>query len=392
MSEAKLELLIRKPDGDRHGFNIKRIPSGLVYAGYRPKRIDEDGFEVRGEVSPADGRTHYVLSARDTRKYLSLNEREYFLWGLMDGSKSIKDIASAYFFQFGSLDFSAIRTLLTRLKETGLVEFVPASRLRVAMDRSRHPLVRMVRDWLGKVDYRIDDADGWVSRLYDGGGYLLVNKYAMTAYLALSAIGLTAMGRSVGELPLMLFHEHPVLVIAILLLSFYPIAAVHEIFHALACKRYGRKVHAFGFTLWDGFYPSFYTDVSDIYLSPRPERLFVSLAGPLSTAAIAAACFIPVAVFPDAPWVEYFYEVGRLNLAVAAISLYPFQFIKMDGYYLLVDLLGMPGLRERSSAFIKGLPEFVGSGKPFTRAEAVLVAYFTLSLLSIAGLAAYILL
>jgi len=388
MSEAKIELLIRKHE-DAGGFRIKEIPSGEVYAGYRPRRIPDEGFEFAEEVSPVDGRRYFVLKAVNSDKYLYLNEREHYLWGLMDGSRTIRDIATEYFFNFGSLDFSNIRFLLTRLRDSGLVVFVPSSRLRVSMDRSRNPLINRVRKWLSKADYRIEDADGWVGKIYNSGGRLLVSRTMMVLYVALSVLGVMSFGDlgSIARFPYHLFFEHPFLVVVVVLLSFFPIAAVHELFHALACKRFGRKVYAFGFTLWDGFYPAFYTDVSDIYLSSRSQRLYVSLAGPISTTAIAALFLVPVAVNPSAPWAATMYEIGRLNLIVAFISLFPFQFLKMDGYYLLVDFLGFPGLRERSLAFLKGLPAFLRSGKPFTRREFTMLAY---SLLSISSLAVFV--
>jgi len=381
MSEAKIELLIRR-SGDSAGFRIKEVTSGEVYAGYRPKRIADEGFESVEEVSPVDGRRYFVLKAANSEKYLYLNEREHFLWEMMDGTRSIRDIATEYFFNFGSLDFSSIRFLLTRLRESGLVVFVPSSRLRVSIDSSSNPLLRLLKKWLSKADYRVGDADAWVSRLYKAGGRIFVSRTMMALYVILSVLGVVSFGHveSVGRFPYRLFFEHPVLVIAVAVISFFPIAAVHELFHALACKRFGRKVYAFGFTLWDGFYPAFYTDVSDIYLSNRRERLYVSLAGPISTTAIAALFLVPVAISHSASWAETFYEIGRLNLIVAFISLYPFQFLKMDGYYLLVDFLGFPGLRERSLSFVRSIPDFVRSGKPFTRRELIMAVYFLLSL------------
>lgn len=391
MSEAKIELLIRKPGAEGEEFSIREVASGRVYAGYRPRRIHGSDYEVSEETSPVDGRKYYVLKAGGAAKYLSLNDREYFLWSMMDGTRSIKDIATAYFFSFGSLDLEAIRKLLARLRESGLVEFVPSSRLRVALDGSKRSWAERLRSALAKIDFRLDDADGWVGRLYEAGGWMLVSRTAMALYLAFSLMGIAAFGRfeSLGRFPYRLFFEHPLAVMAVIVLSFYPIAAVHELFHALTCKRAGRKVHGFGFTLWDGFYPSFYTDVSDIYLSSRGQRIYVSLAGPLSTTAIAAAFLVPVAVSPDAPWAEALYQIGRLNLLVALISLYPFQFLKMDGYYLLVDLMGFPGLRERAFSFIRGLPGHIRSKRPFGRAELIMAAYFVLSLVSIIGFAAY---
>ncbi|MBI5190508.1 MAG: hypothetical protein HZA22_07520 [Nitrospirae bacterium] len=392
MQEARLELMIRKPCPDGRGFVIKEVPSGLVYAGYRPVRLAPGKYDVRANSSPVEGKRYYVLKAHESQKYLSLNEREYYLWELMDGSRNIREIASQYFFQFGSLDFTAIKGLLSRLRDAGLVEFEPASRLRVAADRSSSRFVKYIRGLLGRLEYRIEDADGWVTRFYERGGWLLVNEYAVILFTLLSVAGISAFGRfsESGIFPFEQMYRHPVLFVAAALLSVYPIAAIHEIFHALACKRFGRKVYAFGFTLWDGFYPSFYTDVSDIYLSSRKERLIVSLAGPLSTTAVAALFFIPVAVVPDAWFSETFYNIGCLSLIIGVVSLYPFQFIKMDGYYILVDLLGFPGLRERTFAFVRSLPGFIGKGMRFSRADAIMTAYFLLSLLSIIGAAAYI--
>jgi len=391
MSEARIELLIRKsgPDGD--GFTIREIPSGQVYAGYRPKRIKDSGFETSREVSPVDGRSYYVLKSMNSSKYLSLNDREHYLWGLMDGDRSIKDIATAYFFEFGSLDFEAIKRLLARLRDAGLIEFVPASRLRVALDRSGRPWANKIKARLERIDYRISDADVWVERLYNSGGRFLVSVWAMALYLCVSVAGIAAFGRFEGlaRFPYHLFVEHPVAAVAVVLLSFYPIAAVHELFHALACKRFGRKVHGFGFTLWDGFYPSFYTDVSDIYLSSRAERIYVSLAGPLSTTAIAAVFLVPVALSPGAPWAETLYEIGRLNLLVALVTLYPFQFLKMDGYYLLVDVLGFPGLRERTFSFLSELPKRFSAGARLAGPELIMSVYFILSAASLVLFAVY---
>jgi hypothetical protein len=391
MTEAKIELLIRNPGPDGEGFTIREITSGQVYAGYRPKRIDGSGFDTSREVSPVDGRSYFILKSKSSSKYLSLSEREHYLWGLMDGGRSIKDIATAYFFEFGSLDFEAIKRLLTRLREAGLVEFVPASRLRVALDRSNRSWANKIRSRLERIDYRISDADAWVEHIYSLGGRYLVSVWAMALYVMVSVAGISAFGRleDFGRFPYHLFFEHPLAAVAVVLLSFYPIAAVHELFHALACKRFGRKVHGFGFTLWDGFYPSFYTDVSDIYLSSRSERIYVSLAGPLSTTAIAAVFLAPAALSPGAPWAETLYEIGRLNLLIALVTLYPFQFLKMDGYYLMVDVLGFPGLRERTFAFLAELPKRLKTGAGLAKPELIMIAYFISSAASLAFFVAY---
>jgi len=391
MPEPKLELLIRKPGHSGDDFRIMEVPSRQVYAGYRPARIAPGEYESAQEVSPLDGRKNFMLKAKGSQKYLSLNEREFFIWELMDGSRSIKEIAAEYFFNYGGLDLDTIKHLLARLREAGLVEFVPSSRLRVAIDRSTNPVARFFKMLLDKLEFRIEDADGWVSSLYDKGGYMLVSRPAMLLYIALSALGIAAFGRfeGVAKFPYRIFLAHPFIMVAAVILLLYPVAAVHELFHALACKRYGRKVYAFGLTFWDGFYPSVYTDVSDIYMAPRLQRIYVSLAGPLSTTALAAMFFFPVAVHPGASWAEPLYEMGRFTLLLAVIALYPFQFIKMDGYYLLSDLLGIPGLRAKSFKLIGNLPGFISAKKTFTARDVIMLAYFALSFASTVAFVLY---
>jgi hypothetical protein len=61
----------------------------------------------------------------------------------------------------------------------------------------------------------------------------------------------------------------------------------------------------------------------------------------------------------------------------------------MDGYYMLVDLLGFPYLRERSFAFLKNLPSHIKSGKPFARREGVMFLYLVFSFFSTFGFVLY---
>lgn len=380
MPDAKLELLVREKGPD--GFKIKEVPGSHAYAGYRPARVATGRFEISENVSPLDGKKYYVLKAEGSSDYVSLNEREYFIWNLMDGKRDVRDIMTELFYTFGSLDADAVKGLIGRLKGAGLVRVVPASRLRVAMESSHGSISRLLK---------LKDPDGWVTKVYDKGGFILVNKFMVVFYMVLSALGIAVFGHyeNVGKLPYNQFVKHPFVSASAIIASVILITFVHELFHAMACKKFGRRVNGFGFALSDGFYPNVYTDVSDMYLASRKERFFVSLSGPLSTVALAAAMFIPVFVFSGSKWAELFYEMGRLNLLIGFVTIYPFQFMKMDGYYMLVDLLGFPYLRERSVAFLKNLPSHIKSGKPFARREGVMLFYLVFSFFSTLGFVLY---
>ena len=380
MQEAKLELLVREKGPD--GFKIKEVPGSHAYAGYRPARIAKEKYEQSENISPLDGKKYYVLKANCCPDYVSLNEREFFIWNLMDGKRDVRDILTELFYTFGSLDAEALKGLISRLKSAGLVKVIPASRLRVAMKSSQNSISRLLR---------FKDPDSWVTKAYDNGGFILVNRFMVAFYIILSALGLAVFGHyeNVGKLPYNQFVKHPFVSVSAIFVNVILITCVHELFHAMACKKFGRRVNGFGFALSDGFYPNVYTDVSDMYLASRKERFFVSLSGPLSTVALAATLFMPVLAFPGQKWAEIFYEMGRLNLLIGLITVYPFQFLKMDGYYMLVDLLGFPDLRGRSVAFLRNLPSHIKSGKPFARREWVMLFYLVLSFISTIGFVLY---
>lgn len=380
MPDAKLELLVRERGSE--GFSIKEVPGSHAYASYRPAKIATEKYEQSENISPVDGEKYYVLKAYGSSDYVPLNEREFFIWSLMDGKRDVRDIMTELFYTFGSLDAGAVKDLIGRLKGAGLVKVVPSSRLRVAMESSQSSISRLLK---------FKDPDGWVTKVYDKGGFILVNRFMFVFYMVMSVLGIAVFGHyeNIGKLPYSQFLKHPVISASAVIASVILITCVHELFHAMACKKFGRRVNGFGFALSDGFYPNVYTDVSDMYLASRKERFFVSLSGPLSTVALAAAMFIPVLVFSGQKWAELFYEMGRLNLLIGLMTIYPFQFLKMDGYYMLVDLLGFPNLRERSFAFLKNLPSHIKSGKPFARREGVMFFYLIFSFLSTVGFVVY---
>jgi len=381
MPDPILELLIREKSPE--GFKIKEVPGSHAYASYRPARAATGKYEQSENVSPMDGKKYYILKADCCPDYVSLNEREFFVWNLMDGKRDIRDIMTELFYTFGSLDSDALKGLLGRLKSARLLRVVPASRLRVALESSQSPITRLLR---------FKDPDGWVTRVYDKGGFILVNRFMIVFYMVMSVLGIAVFGHyeNVGKLPYGQFSKYPVISASAVIVSVILITCVHELFHAMACKKFGRRVNGFGFALSDGFYPNVYTDVSDMYLASRKERFFVSLSGPLSTVALAAAMFMPVLVFSGSKWADLFYEMGRLNLLIGLVTIYPFQFMKMDGYYMLVDLLGFPNLREHSVAFLENLPSHIKSGKPFARREGIMFSYLVFSFLSTVGFILYL--
>jgi len=69
------------------------------------------------------------------------------------------------------------------------------------------------------------------------------------------------------------------------------------------------------------------------------------------------------------------------------VALYPFCFIEMDGYHVLVDALGVPTLKSDALAYVGSLLR--GSPPQWSREAALYVGYVALSGLSVAGFLAF---
>ena len=133
--------------------------------------------------------------------------------------------------------------------------------------------------------------------------------------------------------------------ISVLGLTLFSILA-HEFGHAAAVSRYGGTPGSIGFALYI-LMPSFYADVSEIWRFSRRQRMVVDLGGVYFQQLIFAA-FAFTGAFTSAP--EYFLACRLIDL-MALLTLNPiFQF---DGYWLLVDYLGLPKLYKLALNYLK---------------------------------------
>ena len=79
---------------------------------------------------------------------------------------------------------------------------------------------------------------------------------------------------------------------------------------------------------------------------------------------------------------------GIIQLQAFVIALYPFCFIEMDGYHVLVDWLGTPTLKQDALAYAGRVLRGGGLGR-LTREKALWLAYVALSAISVALFVAF---
>jgi putative peptide zinc metalloprotease protein len=138
--------------------------------------------------------------------------------------------------------------------------------------------------------------------------------------------------------------------------AFYVLALVtlccHEIAHAHACKHYGGRVPSMGFML---IYltPAFYTDTSEGFVKgSRYQRLVISMAGAWVELIICALA-TPVwwGTAPDTPVHNAAYML-MLMTGIASLLINWNPLMKLDGYHMLCEIIGIAELKEASTLYV----------------------------------------
>jgi len=181
------------------------------------------------------------------------------------------------------------------------------------------------------------------------------------------------------------FGAYPLLAIITVKLLFILTLAAHQIVHGLALVHYGRRVREFGFTFLHGFLPTFYVDVTDIFMASRRARVVTAVSGTLVHLAVGSLWFMLALRAPNGGFVQAFAAAsGMIQWQAFVLALYPFCFVEMDGYHVLVDALGVPTLKHDAMAYVKSLV----TGRPASasrRQAGLWIGYVALSIVSIAA-------
>ena len=387
---TRIELLVRQSDGE--GFETREIPSAVAYLHSRPQRIPDADWEMARLPYAPQGVVTYALKNRRTEQIIQISETEKFLWEQMDGRASLQEIGTSYLLHYGSFDFEVIPTLIVKLLRADLLTMRPVSRLRAVLARNRrNPAARAMEGTLHALErltVTSRRSHAFFDRVYRYGGFLLFTPWALLVLAIMVVVGgrsAVTIWRDLSEVTHGL-ASHPLVAILLVKIVFWLTVVNHQIIHALACVHYKRRVREFGFTILHGFIPTFYADVTDIFMATRRARVVNAVAGPLFHLFLGFFCFWIAARLEPGLMQGFLAASALLQLQSFLISLYPFWFLEMDGYHILVEWVGVPTLNHDSVRFVReSLWRRLRTATRLTRQEAICLAYFTLSLASVAG-------
>jgi putative peptide zinc metalloprotease protein len=139
-------------------------------------------------------------------------------------------------------------------------------------------------------------------------------------------------------------------------IQFYLLAVVvlgfHEYGHGHACKHYGGRVPAMGFAL---IYltPAFYTDTTEGEVKgTRYQRLVISMAGVWAEMIV---CSIATPIWWNTPPDTVVHNAAYMVMLITGISAVLINWnplIKLDGYHMMCEILGIVDLKEASTAYL----------------------------------------
>ena len=325
----------------------------------RPPRLDP-GIIAREHIE--DGKPvirTYVPCAKSMFTFPPPNWR---LAQLFDGSRSYEEIAELYSQQTGAL-YSAeeVREFASNL---GAIDFwyrTPQEKNILLMQQSaeeRRKKLKQQNRWgdLSDVLFPAFNPDPFLTKLYSYTKFVYSGWFtALTLALFAIAAGITITHWSEVGRDTKAFYNFSnrtfgdILVLYVIVLG---VVVVHEFAHAYASKHFGGRVTAMGFALVY-LTPAFYTDTTEAEVTAtRYQRLIVTVAGVWSELVICSiATIIWWGTAPDTAVHNGAYFLMMLT-GIMSVLLNWNPLMKLDGYYMLCDLVRISDLKEASTAYV----------------------------------------
>ncbi|MFO7540000.1 MAG: hypothetical protein R6X32_18325, partial [Chloroflexota bacterium] len=321
---------------------------------YRPQRSDNvTAARLQSRAGP-----YYVLKQSTTQSYLRLSEQDYALWWQMDGTRTIKDLLLYSLRRYRNLPIGHLTRLVRDLRDGHFLQDPPTylySQVEQALaHRSPTNRGRQLISGFFHSEVAIEGLDTFFNGLYRRTSHLF-SRPAQLFFLLIILWGGFHFGRLVYEQELTLLGQGgwtiPSLILANLL-----VITIHELGHGLMTKHIGRELNRGGFLIYWGM-PAFFVDTRDIWLSPPRDRILVSWAGPhtglilggLMGLLLALLTGTETAAVADTFWITFLYQMGFIAFLSVFVNLNPL--LELDGYFILMDWLDMPGLRRRAFHF-----------------------------------------
>jgi len=286
-------------------------------------------------------------------------------WNLarfFNGQRSYEEVAEAYFQETGSpVSLDELRELADDLESIEFWYKTPQERniaflMQSAEDRRKAHKQKSKWGDLGFIPFPAFDPDDFLAWLDGKIGYVFSWWFTILTLGAFSltlSIFLTHWAEvSRDTLQFFNFADKTWLDLVVFWGITLVLGALHETAHGVTCRHFGGHVHSMGFALVY-LSPAFYTDTTEGVVRCQPlQRILITIAGVWSELYLCTLATIVWWGTAPGTAVHDFSYVLVLMTGIATVLLNWNPLMKLDGYYILCDMIGILDLKENSTAYV----------------------------------------
>ena len=312
---------------------------------------------------------YHVIKDPISLSYFRLDERQWFVLNLMDGTRTLEDIQKAYELAHrpDRLPLEELEAFTALLVNGGLAHHESTLAGRLLLDQSNKQWWQALQArLLGFLSFKIPvcNPDRWLTRLLPWVRFLFAPWFVVLGLsVALMAVGMvvTHWADFLARLPDQreFFSLHTLLY---LWLALGLVKVLHELGHGLCCKAFGGEVHELGVLLLFGLAPpctatcrtaGSYLDVGSAWRS--------ALRASTWSCWIATGALFSGGGRAPAPCCTTSALALMVVCSVHTLVFNGNPLLRFDGYHVLADWLNVPNLAEVSGPPVAGrLPALAG--------------------------------
>jgi putative peptide zinc metalloprotease protein len=315
--------------------------------------------DLRSSRHQYQGTGYWVVKEPVGLQYFRFHEEEYYILQMLDGHISLDQIKEGFENKFApqKITYGDLQQFIGMLHRSGLV-ISNAPGQGVALERRGSTKKR--KELLGKASnifalrFRGIDPERILNWLLPWFGWLFTVPALIVFLMFAASAGLliaTQFETFYEKLPTFqqFFAADRWLYLAATMAL---VKVLHEFGHGLSCKKFGGECHELGFMLLV-FTPCLYCNVSDSWMLPNKwKRVWIGAGG----------IYVEMILASFATFLWWFSEPGLLNdlclnmmflNIVSTIVVNGNPLLRFDGYYILMDILEIPNLRQKSTEICK---------------------------------------
>jgi putative peptide zinc metalloprotease protein len=334
------------------------MADSLVNSAMRPLQLRRRP-DLESKKHRYHGRSYWVVKEPVGLNYYRFHEEEFAILNMLDGQTSLQEIKDRFQNEFAPqrITLQDLQQFVGMLHRSGLVISQASGQGRQLRRRGDE---KKKKERLGKLAnvfalrFRGIDPERILNFLNPFTWWLFtVPALICVALFGLSALTLVLVNFQEFRTKLPTFEQFFAADNWIFLGATMAIVKIlHEFGHGLSCKRYGGECHEMGF-MFLVFTPCLYCNVSDSWMLPNKwHRVFIGAAG----------MYVELTLASIATYLWWFSETGMVNflclsvMFICSVSTVVFNgnpLLRFDGYYILMDILEIPNLRQKATEILK---------------------------------------